>query len=77
MILLASLVFTAGSVIMGLSNQKEVLLLGRVVVGVGIGKFIFSVYRHRNVVRPHNRIRVMLQILSTEKYIFIYCPVQF
>jgi SP family myo-inositol transporter-like MFS transporter 13 len=51
-ILLASLVFTAGSVIMGLSNQKEVLLVGRIVVGIGIGKFIFSVQRHQNT--PHS-----------------------
>jgi SP family myo-inositol transporter-like MFS transporter 13 len=50
-ILLASLVFTAGSVIMGLANQKEVLLVGRIVVGVGIGKFMFSVLSHRNT--PH------------------------
>ena len=43
-ILLGSLVFTAGSVIMGLANVKEVLLVGRIVVGVGIGKFIFLIY---------------------------------
>ncbi|GFG35714.1 hypothetical protein Cfor_00208, partial [Coptotermes formosanus] len=36
-ILLGSLVFTAGSVIMGLANGQEVLLVGRLVVGVGIG----------------------------------------
>jgi len=42
-ILLGSLVFTAGSVIMGLANTKEVLLVGRIVVGVGIGKFIFLI----------------------------------
>jgi SP family myo-inositol transporter-like MFS transporter 13 len=42
-ILLGSLVFTAGSVIMGLANAKEVLLVGRIVVGVGIGKFIFLI----------------------------------
>jgi SP family myo-inositol transporter-like MFS transporter 13 len=42
-ILLASLVFTAGSVIMGLANEKEVLLVGRIIVGVGIGKFILLI----------------------------------
>jgi SP family myo-inositol transporter-like MFS transporter 13 len=42
-ILLASLVFTAGSVMMGLANGKEVLLVGRIVVGVGIGKLIFLI----------------------------------
>jgi SP family myo-inositol transporter-like MFS transporter 13 len=45
-ILLGSLVFTAGSVIMGLANGQEVLLVGRLVVGVGIGKFIYLTYRH-------------------------------
>jgi MFS family permease len=42
-ILLGSLVFMAGSVIMGLANAKEVLLVGRIVVGVGIGKFLFLI----------------------------------
>lgn len=42
-ILLASLVFTVGSVIMGLANQKEMLLVGRIVVGVGIGVASMSV----------------------------------
>jgi predicted MFS family arabinose efflux permease len=42
-ILLGSLVFTSGSVIMGLANVKEVLLVGRIVVGVGIGKFTFMI----------------------------------
>jgi SP family myo-inositol transporter-like MFS transporter 13 len=40
-ILLGSIVFTAGSVIMGLANDKVTLLVGRIIVGVGIGKFIF------------------------------------
>jgi SP family myo-inositol transporter-like MFS transporter 13 len=40
-ILLASIVFAAGSIIMGLANGKEVLLVGRIIVGVGIGKFVF------------------------------------
>jgi hypothetical protein len=33
---------------MGLAYQKEVLLVGRIVVGVGIGKFKFSFYRHQD-----------------------------
>ena len=40
-ILFASLVFTAGSVVMGLANNQEILLVGRIIVGVGIGKFLF------------------------------------
>lgn len=39
-ILLASIVFTAGSIIMGLANGKEVLLVGRIIVGVGIDGFL-------------------------------------
>ena len=36
-IIAASLVFTAGAIIMGASPNKEVLLIGRVVLGMGIG----------------------------------------
>ena len=36
-IIAASLVFTAGAIIMGASPSKEVLLVGRVVLGMGIG----------------------------------------
>lgn len=37
--LLAALVFTAGAVVMGIANSKEVLLVGRMIVGLGIGEF--------------------------------------
>ena len=37
-IILASFVFSVGAVIMGVSPTKEVLLVGRVIVGIGIGK---------------------------------------
>ena len=36
-ILLAAVVFTVGSLVMGLANAKEMLLVGRVIVGVGVG----------------------------------------
>ncbi|XP_022099835.1 proton myo-inositol cotransporter-like isoform X2 [Acanthaster planci] len=36
-ILLGSTVFTAGAVIMSISQSKEVLLIGRIVVGLGVG----------------------------------------
>ena len=39
-ILLASVIFTAGSICMGIANTKELLLLGRLIVGAGIGKVI-------------------------------------
>ncbi|GLH14933.1 Proton myo-inositol cotransporter [Gryllus bimaculatus] len=42
-ILIASIVFTAGSVVMGLASVKEVLLAGRIIVGIGIGIASMSV----------------------------------
>ena len=36
-ILIASAVFTLGAVIMAITHSKEILLLGRLVVGVGVG----------------------------------------
>jgi len=36
-IISSSLVFTAGAIIMGVSESKEVLLIGRIVLGMGIG----------------------------------------
>lgn len=41
-ILLASLVFTIGSVTMGSAQNRETLLVGRVIIGCGIGKLIQS-----------------------------------
>ncbi|KAG8175539.1 hypothetical protein JTE90_026258 [Oedothorax gibbosus] len=37
-IVAASVVFTAGSIMMGLANSVALLISGRVVVGIGIGK---------------------------------------
>ena len=37
-IMLASVVFTIGAVVMGASPNKELLLVGRLIVGAGIGK---------------------------------------
>ncbi|XP_049954349.1 proton myo-inositol cotransporter-like [Schistocerca serialis cubense] len=42
-ILVASFVFTAGSVIMGIAPGKELLLIGRIIVGIGIGLASMSV----------------------------------
>ncbi|KAF0292361.1 Proton myo-inositol cotransporter [Amphibalanus amphitrite] len=42
-ILAASVVFVAGSVLMAVSGTKEVLLVGRIIIGVGIGLSSMSV----------------------------------
>ena len=36
-ILTASMIFAAGSVVMGIADNKEVLLIGRLIVGIAIG----------------------------------------
>lgn len=41
-ILGASLVFTAGSLVLGFAQGKETLLVGRIIVGVAIGMFLSS-----------------------------------
>ena len=38
MIVAASVVFALGSVVMGAANDKETLLIGRIIVGIAIGK---------------------------------------
>lgn len=39
-ILMSTVVFTLGAVVMGVAPDKEILLVGRLVVGVGIGEFL-------------------------------------
>ena len=36
-LLLASLIFTVGAIVMGVASDKYVLLIGRVIIGLGIG----------------------------------------
>ena len=36
-IIMAAVIFTAGAVTMGAANNKEVLLVGRIILGMGIG----------------------------------------
>ena len=36
-ILTASVIFAVGSVVMGIADNKEVLLIGRLIVGIAIG----------------------------------------
>ena len=35
--LFSSVIFTGGAVVMAISNSKEILLVGRLIVGAGIG----------------------------------------
>lgn len=43
-IITASLVFIIGSVVLGLATDKYMLLVGRIIVGSGIGKLIFCTF---------------------------------
>lgn len=43
-VMIASVVFTGGAVLMGVSQNKEMLLAGRLVVGAGIGELITNIY---------------------------------
>ena len=40
-VMLASVIFTAGAIVMGASPGKEVLLIGRLIVGAGIGNVYY------------------------------------
>ena len=42
-VLAASVIFTVGAIVMGVATSKEVLLVGRIVVGMGIGLASMSV----------------------------------
>lgn len=44
-ILLASFFFTVGGIVLSTAPGKEVLLAGRLVVGVGLGRFLLSLIR--------------------------------
>lgn len=40
--MIASVVFVAGAIIMGAAENKEMLMAGRIVVGIGVGEFLFE-----------------------------------
>ena len=56
-ILLASFVFTTGAVLLGVALNREMLLAGRIIVGMGIGRPI-SVPAYRVIFRlaPHTHL---------------------
>jgi len=41
-ILAASVIFFVGSVVMGVANYKETLLVGRIIVGIAIGELVVA-----------------------------------
>ena len=45
--LFSSVIFTAGAVVMAISNSKEILLVGRLIVGAGIGNVYDSFVHYR------------------------------
>lgn len=45
-ILLASFIFAVGGLVLSVGPNKEVILLGRLTVGLGIGRFIFYLFLH-------------------------------
>eukprot|EP00092_Neocalanus_flemingeri_P039647 GFUD01043179.1.p1 GENE.GFUD01043179.1~~GFUD01043179.1.p1 ORF type:complete len:609 (+),score=148.19 GFUD01043179.1:53-1879(+) len=53
-ILFASLVFTAGAVVMGAAPTKEILLVGRIIVGMGIGVASMSVPVYMSETSPES-----------------------
>ena len=42
-IILASFIFTVGGIVLSVAPDKEVLLVGRIIVGLGIGELMFEV----------------------------------
>ena len=40
-IIMASVIFAAGSIVLGFAEERSILLLGRIIVGAGIGKCAF------------------------------------
>lgn len=45
-IMLASFIFTVGGIVLSVAPDKEVLLVGRLTVGLGIGKLQMFIYEH-------------------------------
>ena len=45
-LILSAAVFTAGAVTMGVAHSREILLLGRLIVGFGIGKYSYHACSH-------------------------------
>lgn len=62
-ILIASFIFSIGGVILGLAPDKEVLLVGRLTVGLGIGEFTQTFQSEH--VRQRGNVRIRLLIISS------------
>ena len=77
-IMLASVVFTIGAVVMGASPNKEVLLVGRLTVGAGIGKCRpgFAHLMNEFPTIPYNHVIILIFIrfhiiLLVKQYFFM------
>ena len=55
--LFSSVIFTAGAVVMAISNSKEILLVGRLIVGAGIGNVYDSFVHYRVSQQVWNTLR--------------------
>ena len=84
--LFSSVIFTAGAVVMAISNSKEILLVGRLIVGAGIGNVqSFVHYRVsqqvwntlRNVCeRSEHRLQKKLYSAPKNCFLSLFCKLQ-
>ena len=52
MLITSAIVFTTGSVLMGIAHSRELLLFGRLTVGFGIGKLKLKHFKNQEALRP-------------------------
>ncbi|GIY30428.1 proton myo-inositol cotransporter [Caerostris extrusa] len=88
-IVIASVVFTAGSIVMGLSEHVGLLIAGRIIVGIGIGKssfilclllfLVFQLYApgyHFVYLFGGKHMSLSVLLGSTDKSRHLYCSIK-